>query len=537
MGFHISKLKTICCTVLVVLIGGAVAIGLVGRNVKKVVLSGDPEVMSYVEKLAYYYSANIKPGLSIDVNAPGASQAVKDVTDGLADYGFVARKLSSSEVSENIVVSGSPIATEAYVVVVNSNFPLSYINSNNIEVPLISTMPREYIAEMFYKKGDQPDQYRGDFNYWRAYIRDVGSTGSISKVDSEETIQKREELFGKMPILPVQRPRGDGLRESFEEYFNMEALINSDKGASGKNIQNYSDKVGVTKDNDGEILEYIKNNDGSVGYVRYSTYKANKYDPKTNPKGVKLLPVSSVNGNLITSLDAENFSSQNPDKYWPLRRNFNYFFNSKQDSSDASDFIRWATTGFTVNEFNQYVADGKVTVFDDKSKRRTDGTIPYIIGAQDSIISDYEGSRKRIADEMLQKYIDKAKEEFPYHSGNEGGKISYVEINDKEVMNLPIIKDNVKYSYEIKVGSYLTNTEYFDAEGKTLQTAEGATNCRITINSDNIMDSDPDKTLNRIQILVTYTAGNTEMSTKDPVYQKIHKSEENVPVWFYVTKA
>lgn len=536
MKIRISKLKLTCLSIVLILIAFGITIGALGRNVKKVVLSGDPDVMTYVEKLSYYYSANVKKNVAIDVNAPGASQAVKDVNDGLADFGFVARKLSASEASNNIVVSNISLASEAYVVIVNSNFPLTYTNSANQTSYTISSLPKEYVAEMFYKKGDPKDNYRGDFNYWRAYIKDVsGDSSSGIVVDSQETINKRNELFSNMEIKPVQRPYGDGLRESFDEFFSMEQLLTANKNPE-KNIRNYSDKVGVTKDNDGEILNYIKNNDGSVGYVKYSTYKANKYDPITNPDGVQLLPISSVSGNLIRELSADNFTSSSADNLWPLRRNFTYFYNKNLHSDIADDFISWVTTGFTNKEFEQYAFNGKITDFDDTFNTRKDGTIPFIIGSQESIIPDYETNRKIRVQGIMQPIIDKSKKDFPYHSSFENGQIKPKEVTPTSILDLPLKDDNMLYTYELKEGSILANFEYTLEDGtKTDMYSDNAISCNLIINADNVIDasSDTDKTLNRLLLNVTYTAGNTSMSKKDVLYNKIHL-QENEEVYLYV---
>ena len=88
-----TKLKVICLVCVAVFIALFALVGVMGRATNKIVITGDAEVMEYIETLAYYYTNYVNTDISIDVNAPGSSQAVKDVSEGIADYGIIARNL------------------------------------------------------------------------------------------------------------------------------------------------------------------------------------------------------------------------------------------------------------------------------------------------------------------------------------------------------------------------------------------------------------------------------------------------------------
>ena len=89
-----TKLKVICLVCVAVFIALFALVGVMGRATNKIVITGDAEVMEYIETLAYYYTNYVNTDISIDVNAPGSSQAVKDVSEGIADYGIIARNLT-----------------------------------------------------------------------------------------------------------------------------------------------------------------------------------------------------------------------------------------------------------------------------------------------------------------------------------------------------------------------------------------------------------------------------------------------------------
>ena len=100
-----TKLKVICLVCVAVFIALFALVGVMGRATNKIVITGDAEVMEYIETLAYYYTDYVNTDISIDVNAPGSSQAVKDVSEGIADYGIIARNLTTSEENLDGIVS------------------------------------------------------------------------------------------------------------------------------------------------------------------------------------------------------------------------------------------------------------------------------------------------------------------------------------------------------------------------------------------------------------------------------------------------
>jgi ABC-type phosphate transport system substrate-binding protein len=384
-------------------------VGLLGRNVSKIVISGDPEVMEYIETLAYYYTKYVKPGASIDVNAPGSSQAIKDVAEGIADYGMIARSLTSREAGYmgKIVTTDVTLASEAFVIIVNKEFPTD----------LISRMSVQTASSIFWR--DEPD--------WREYIKDGGMEPAGLRT-------KRNEVFGGMKVYPVQRKKGDGLRESFEDIAGMKAQLAGNK--DGKSLDNYSDKVGITKESDGEIVEYVKQTAGSAGYVRYTTYTANKDD-------VKMLPVENESGNLITELTAENIRGVSPEKTYPLKRRFNYFYNKDNDNPQAREFFDWVTTGYTDGEFADYMTDGEVTFANGELNA---GTVPFALGLPDSIVPDYKTYRRKKVERLLTPRLEAVIAAFPYANAYDDTNepVAIVVTGD---IDLPTELDGARFEY------------------------------------------------------------------------------------------
>jgi len=206
------------------------------------------------------------------------------------------------------------------------------------------------------------------------------------------------------------------LKESFEDLSNIKAQLVGN--GDGKTISNYADIVGVTKESDGEIVEYVKQNVGAVGYVRYSTYKANESE-------IKMLPISNSSGVLIKELSADNFRSGTAEKSYPLKREFNYFYNEDNNNEDAREFFDWITTGFSESEFEDYLNDGEVI---DENGEINAGTVPFAIGSQDSIIPEYKTYRRKKVERLLTPKLEEAIAAFPY-------KKIYNEINEP----LPIV--------------------------------------------------------------------------------------------------
>jgi ABC-type phosphate transport system substrate-binding protein len=379
---RISKLKTICVGCLAMFIAMFMLVGFAGRRVNKIVITGDAEVMEYIESLAYYYTKYVKQDVSIDVNAPGSSQAVKDVAEGIADYGMVARKLTSAEAGfkGKIVTTDVVLATEAFVLIVNKDF--------NTE--LISKMDVATASSLFWKEESS----------WRAFIKDKNSGSSGD--DTKEVREERNKVYGEIKVTPVQRKKGDGLRDSFEDISNIKAQLVGN--TEGKTLENYADRFGITKESDGEIVEYIKQNVGSVGYVRYTTYKANEDE-------VKMLPISNSSGTLIKELSAENFRSSTAEKDYPLKREFNYFYNKDNSNAEARMFFDWVTTGFTESEFKDYLDDGIVK---NENGEINAGTVPFAIGSQDSIMPEYKTYRRKKVERLLTPSLEEKIVAFPY---------------------------------------------------------------------------------------------------------------------------
>ena len=67
-----TKLKVICLVCVAVFIALFALVGVMGRATNKIVITGDAEVMEYIETLAYYYTNYVNTDISIDVNAPGS---------------------------------------------------------------------------------------------------------------------------------------------------------------------------------------------------------------------------------------------------------------------------------------------------------------------------------------------------------------------------------------------------------------------------------------------------------------------------------
>lgn len=422
---HISKLKLGTLGFVGVFIALFVTIGVMGQYVNKIVITGDPEVISYVKTLSYYYTNYVNKDVSIDVNAPGSSQAIKDVKDGIADYGMIARTLTSLEASdENIVTTDITLANEAFVFVVNNDF----------NVDLIGEMKIDTCAHMFIE-GNKT---------WREYVKD--DLDGLEPDDSKELRKERDDVYKDIKLIPVQRRKGDGLRESFQEEASIEALLSGNE--EGKTIENYSDKVGITKDSDGEIIQYVKQNLGAVGYVRYAAYKA-------NIKQVKMLPITNAAGESIRNLSIENFKTDNPKKTYPLKRGFNYFYNKNNTNKLASDFFDWITTGYDTNQFLDYLDDGVVK---DKDGKVDKGTIPFEIGSQDSIIPDYVTYRRQKVEKLLKPEISAAMEKFPFKNEYDND-MNEVPIEIDSDIDLPSKIDNVSFNY-----LYSSNYEVIDPD-------------------------------------------------------------------------
>lgn len=387
-----TKLKVICLVCVAVFIALFALVGVMGRATNKIVITGDAEVMEYIETLAYYYTNYVNTDISIDVNAPGSSQAVKDVSEGIADYGIIARNLTTSEENlDGIVSTDTVLAEEAFVLIVNNDFPTDLVGQMSILTA----------GSIFYS--DTPT-WRDREDSRNNFVQD--DRNGIWPDDSDELRDQRNEVFGDMSVIPVHRIKGDGLRESFEEIGGFEAALVGNE--SGKNIDNYADMDtrGVIKESDGEIVEYVKQNLGAVGYVRYSTYNANRGE-------VKMLPITNSSDYTIRELTEQNFQSTSAEMSYPLVRGIKYFYNEKYVSEEAREFINWITTGFTNEEFEDYLDDGVVTYANGEVNA---GTVPLQVGLIDSIVPDYRGYRRRRVETVLGPALDAAIAQFPYNN-------------------------------------------------------------------------------------------------------------------------
>ena len=129
---------------------------------------------------------------------------------------------------------------------------------------------------------------------------------------------------------------------------------------------------------------------------------------------------------------------------YPLQREFRYFYNPNKHNPEADEFIDWIITGFTNAEFDEWLFDKEVVSGDGTVNQ---GTIPFQIGMQDLIVTDYEMHRDNKTDRLLRPDLEEAvslfqfknnqkvsvsggtKLELPYRGAN-GTVITYKSTNE-----------------------------------------------------------------------------------------------------------
>lgn len=208
-----------------------------------VTVSGSTSVQPLAQDLSDVFK-EIEPGISVEIQAGGSTQGIKDVSDGTSDIGNTSRDLTAEE--KNLGLTEHIIAHDGIAVVVHPG-------------NTISNLSKDQITKIF----------KGEIKNWK----EVGGP------DSE--------------ILVVTREDGSGTRTAFEELLGLQekkdgktfslmkpdALVVDGTGAVKANVAAKENSIGYTSlgfaDNTLKKVS-IDNVECTVDTVKSKTYPVSR---------------------------------------------------------------------------------------------------------------------------------------------------------------------------------------------------------------------------------------------------------------------